>query len=128
MNDDALTPEEQADYDDYVNHPTIKNTDIVHYREPHTTHLNTDWLFTDLNRELGTSASVTWLRLMTGPENTPDGVVINDEIRDWLSYEDITFEQTLEQLEAIGAIEVDGDRVTFPNLVWGTPPADDEQE
>lgn len=126
MTDHELTDEQQAQLDDYRNHPTIKTAAITHYRDDEATHMNTDWLYSDMNREGSMASTYAWMRLLTGPENTPDGVTLTPELREEIADDPATIESSLSFLESVGAIARDGDTITFPNLIWGTPPDDED--
>ena len=126
MTTENVSPEDQSDIDNYRNHPTIKTADITHYRDDEATHMNTDWLYSDMNREGSMTSTYAWIRLLTGPENTPDGVTLTPELRDEIAEDPETIEPSLDFLESVGAIARDGDSITFPNLIWGTPPEDED--
>lgn len=126
MNTDDLTEKQQADIDDFQNHPTVKTADITHYRDDEATHMNTDWLFSDMHREGTKESTYAWIRLLTGPENGPNGVTLTPELREEIADDQSTIEGSLNYLENVGAIARDGDTITFPNLIWGTPPDDED--
>lgn len=98
---------------------------LTHYRTEHQTYFDTEWIYSDM-RELGWEAQYAWIRLLSGPEHEREGFPVAKVQEAFEPPKEFDYQAAVESLLRAQLIVKDGNYYTFPNVIWGTPP--DEQE
>lgn len=99
--------------------------EMTHYRTEGTAYLDA-WVTESELVELGWEAQLVWLRLVTGPEHQPEGFPVDQLPNVFERPQEINYQAALEALINAQMVADEGEFLTFPNVVWGRPPQDEE--
>lgn len=103
----------------------IEATALTHYRNDEATWFDTRIWNSELP-ELGWEAMYAFFRLLSGPEYERDGFPL-DRLDEAIDSRELDVDAALESLLRAGAVVRDGDRLAFPNVIWGTPPEEESE-